>query len=96
MPLETSVIDTLRAASSWGVVACARSQWSARLSSRKLSRVGPPQLSATKLVSMPTSSRQDGFLAVVLLKSTANVYNEVYNGQEIKVKNTEKTRGYHG
>jgi len=45
---------------------------------------------------MPTFPYQDWFSAIVLLKSTADVYNEVYNSHGFKIENTVKTRGYHG
>jgi len=96
VPLKTSFIDTLRAAS-WGAVVRAVKGWSARAAYCKFLRVAVSQPSTSTVVpSMPTFPYQDWFSAIVLLKSTADVYNEVYNSHGFKIENTVKTRGYHG
>ena len=93
MPLETSVIDTARSASSWGAVAHADSRWPAWQSC--LSREGESRGGTAELLP-PTSPHQDRFPAFVLLESTANVYNRVYNSRGAEIESLEKTRGYHG
>lgn len=93
MLLETSVIDILRSASSWGAVGRADSRWLAWQSC--FSHENALRGDTSELLP-PTSPHQDRFLAFVLLESTANVYNRVYNSHDVKIKNIQKTRGYHG
>lgn len=97
MPLKTSLIDTLRAASWGAAVRAVIEESSARAVYCKFLRVAVSQPSTSTVVpSMPTFPYQDWFSAIVLLKSTADVYNEVYNSHGFKIENTVKTRGYHG
>lgn len=93
MPLKTSLVDTLRAAP-WSVIVRAVNRWPARSTSCRFLPEALLQPSIDTVV--PIFPRQDRFLAFVLLKSTADVYNKVYNSHGSKIRNSNKTRGCHG